>query len=133
MRIIDAYRGKYITSSQYIGYINLGYSPNDTYPGILPSSPSETVNSWVTALTWDTEGMDSKNIAINNTDVVNALSYKVDLYVNTLLADTMLGTILPNTIGQIYIDPPYTDILVYVRSQVYGVTASYTISYTNSY
>lgn len=133
MRLIDAYRGRYINASQYTGYLNLGYMPNDIYPGILPSSPSETVNSWTTALTWDTEGMGSKNIAIHNTDTVNALSYKVDLYVDTLLTDTMLGNISPNIVGQVYIEPPYTDIIVYVRSDLYGSTASYAISYTNSY
>ena len=92
MRIVDAYRRKIITSTQYNALLDSGNLATDVYLGttIVP----EQQNAWIEAFIWQCEGIGAKAITIKNSDVNYDLEYKI----NTHIATDYPGDIVEMTI-----------------------------------
>jgi len=131
MRLKDAYRKGTISYEQYLAYLQSGLGPNDFYnTSLVPSVPE---NVWVEILDWDTDGMGTKNITIENLDSVYDLDYKIEIYIDDILVRTDSNYIEVSSIYTLYIGDPCSEIVVSVRSSEYGQLPSYDFAYINEY
>lgn len=131
MRVIDAYRRGVITYEEYLALLGSGTLPNSIYttPVIPETGPS---NAYSTILTWDCEGLGPKSIAIENQDTVYDLQYKIECYIDDLLVENISDIVESEEITNVYLEEPYTEVIVSVRSRQYGESPSYDFAYTYS-
>ena len=106
---------------------------NNVPDGLSDSLTGVTANAYAYGLKWICLGVASKTIFLKNTDVANALKYKVLTlaYHNGIEYEEVAETALAvGDIAQINLGYPYACVKVMVKSSVADTPAEYEIDYT---
>ncbi len=108
---------------------------NNVPDGISEFVLGTTADAYAYGLKWICLGMASKTIFLKNTDIANALKYKVLTlaYHNGIEYEEVAETSLAvGDIAQINMGYPYACVKVMVKSSLAGTPADYEIDYTGN-
>ena len=106
---------------------------NNVPDGLSDFLTGITTNDYAYGLKWICLGVASKSIFLKNTDVANALKYKVLTlaYHNGIEYEEVAETALPvGDTAHINLGYPYACVKVQVKSSLAGTPAEYEIDYT---
>ena len=108
---------------------------NNVPDGLSDEITGATVNAYANALNWPCIGFTKKVIHLKNTDVANALKYKLLTYAYNggneyeEVAETVL---VAGDTAQFVLNYVYAQVIVQVKSSVGGSHATFVLNYTGN-